>query len=211
MLLGEYDEDFEQKMDNAQQEWDQIPEDIRDRFDALFASAVEKGHELLEHEREWRRVGIALAMLDDEDEKGDLSSFTKTGLKAFPQFSSELNWEEYVSDFNELVETNRPAGLRIRLLRQAIGSDSKRRLDAYLMPASLYTDFDEYVTKAANILGPAGGDWQVRRQAARCIQRNGEKGRAWLERYRKMEALAIRGTSMKERFKRFMAVHPEVR
>src|SRR3954466_11482293 len=177
-MLREHDEDFDQKMDNAQEEWERIPVDIRDRVDALFAQAVEKGHELLEHEREWRRVGVALAMLDDEDEKGDLTTVTKQGLKNFPRFSSEQNWEEYVSDFNELVEAARPASLRIRLLRQVIGSDSKRRLDAYLIPPNLYGDFDEYVSKAANILGPAGGGWQIRRQAPRCIQRNGERGRA---------------------------------
>src|SRR4051794_19162171 len=117
-------------MDNAQEEWDRIPVDIRDRVDALFAQAVEKGRELLEHEREWRRVGAALAMLEDEDEKGDLTTATKPELKNFPPFSSELNWEEYVSDFNELVEAARPASLRIGILRQVIGSDSKRRLDA---------------------------------------------------------------------------------
>src|SRR5690349_3768785 len=86
----------------------------------------------------------------------------------------------------------RTVPLAFRLLRHVVGADARRRLDAYLMPAGLYTEFDQYAKQAAAILGPAGGDWQVRRQAIRCIQRNGEKGRQWLARYRKMEDRAVR-------------------
>src|SRR4051812_47893201 len=65
------------------------------------------------------------------------------------------------------------------------------------MPPNLYTDFDEYAAKAAQILGPAGGDRLLRRRAARC--------RPWLDRYLRHTAQAIRGTSKEERFKHFAA------
>src|SRR4051812_44635873 len=174
IMVKEEDGDYNQKMRRAQEQWEEVPVEVQEPVEALFNQATEKGYELEEYEREWRRVGVAHAMMDFDEKDNELSSVTKTGLKVFPPFTGDVSWEECLDDFNELVEAYRPESLRIRLLRQAVGPEAKRSLDAYLMPAGLYTDFEEYTDRAADILGPAGGDWQIRRQAARCIQRTGE-------------------------------------
>src|SRR5207248_1239485 len=109
-------------------------------------------------------------------------------------FAEGSDWGSYLRDFDELIEPTRPTQLRIRMLRQVMGSEAKRRIDAYLMPSVLYSDFSEYVKEATPILEPPGGNNQAMRKAVRCIQRNGERGRDWLERFRRTESQAVRGT-----------------
>jgi len=52
---------------------------------------------------EWRRIAIVYAMLEDEQDSNELSNFTKAGLKTFPKFASDVNWDGYSSGFRILL------------------------------------------------------------------------------------------------------------
>jgi hypothetical protein len=198
-------EDYHIKMEAAMDDWLDVPPAIQQEVERYFDQAKDGGFELAADEVEWRRVGVARGVMEAKEDEGNLGSITRAGIKNFPQFVDGGEWESYLRDFEELVEPTRPAYLRIRLLRQVVGPETKRRVDAYLMPAVLYSDFNEYVKDATLILRPPGGVRQAKRKAIRCIQRIGEKGRAWLERFRKAESQSIRGTNMTERFDIFHA------
>ena len=150
--MGDY---YYIKKEEARDQWDGFPEEVRGEVERHFASARDRGFEMEDEEYEWRRVGVAKNLMDAGNE-GELSSISKTGLKNFPKFTDGVDWETYLRDFDELIEPTRPAHFRIRMLRQVMGTEAKQRLDAYLMPSMLYTDFNEYAKDATPILEPPG-------------------------------------------------------
>src|SRR4051794_13830032 len=168
-------DNYQVKMEAAMDDWLEVPPAIQEEVERYFDQAKDRDFEMAADEVEWRRVGVARSLMEAKDDESQLSSFTRTGIKNFPQFVDGSEWESYLRDFDELVEPTRPAHLRIRMLRQVMGPEAKRRVDAYLMPAVLYSDFNEYVKDATLILRPPGGVRQAKRKAIRCIQRIGEK------------------------------------
>ena len=126
--------DYYVKMERARDQWEEFPEEVRGEVERHFSAARERGFEMEEWEYEWRRVGVAKNLQDAKGNEGELSSVTRTGIKNFPKFPDGGDWEGYLRDFDELIEPTRPAHLRIRMLRQAMGTEAKRRM-AFLVPA----------------------------------------------------------------------------
>src|SRR4051812_13102348 len=161
-------EDYAVKMEAARDEWTEFSLEIQNQVDRHFSNAKDRGFEMPDEEYQWRRVGVARALTMAKEDEDDIDGVTKAGIRNLPKFMDGGDWRSYLHDFDELMSPTRPAYMRIRILRQVMGAEAKRQLDAYLMPAVLYSDYDEYVKDATPILEPRGGDRQAYREVIRC-------------------------------------------
>jgi hypothetical protein len=197
-------DDYYVKMESARDQWDEFPEEVRGEVERHFVAARERGFEMERSEYEWRRVGVAKSLIEAKDGDDELGPVAKAGIKEFPKLTGQGDWEAYLRDFDELIEPAKPAHLRIRMLRQVMGTEAKRRLDSYLMPAMLYSDYNEYVRDATPILEPPGETTRrggKQSAAFRGMARKAELGSSAIARRnrRRYEALRWRNVSYDSR------------
>src|SRR3954471_4195431 len=122
-------EEYRTKMEGALDAWEEVPLDVRSEVERHFKQARDRGYAMDEDEYEWRRVGVARSLIEAREDDGELSDLSKAGIRGFPKFADGSDWELYLRDFDELIEPTRSIQLRIRMLRQVMGSEAKKRND----------------------------------------------------------------------------------